>query len=132
MNTKTLANRAIIQVCETCRDKGADGVEIADAGAILAAATILAAQDSDDVLVQRVRCLGNCSRGLSAVIRCDAAWAYVFGSLQAETDGPALVQGAQLLAASSDGLMPWKERPECLKRGLVARIPPAAFSDASQ
>jgi predicted metal-binding protein len=79
-----------------------------------------------DVLIRRVRCLGNCSRGLSAALRRDGAWSYVFGRLQAE-DAASLIDGARLLATSTDGLLPWRERPECLKRGLIARLPPLNF-----
>ncbi|RWE72603.1 MAG: DUF1636 domain-containing protein, partial [Mesorhizobium sp.] len=32
--------------------------------------------------------------------------------------------GAKLFATSTDGLIPWRGRPDSLKRGLVARIPP--------
>ena len=28
---------------------------------------------------------------------------------------------------ASDGLMPWRGRPEILKRGLIARVPPIDF-----
>ena len=50
----------------------------------------------------------------------------------AAADAQALVQGARLLAQSADGLMPWKGRPEALKRGLIARVPPFDFSEQSE
>jgi len=83
--------------------------------------------DGRDVEVQGVRCLGNCNRGLSAAIRRDQAWTYVFGNLDAERDGPTLIAGARLFAESSDGSMPWRGRPDPLKRGLIARVPPLDF-----
>ena len=55
---------------------------------------------------------------------------YVFGDLHAETDAAALVEGARLFARSSDGLMPWRDRPPPLKRGLIARVPPIDHEDA--
>jgi len=79
-----------------------------------------------DVRVEGVRCLANCSRGPSAAIRCDGAWTYVFGHLDECRDGPALVEGARLLAAAADGLLPWRGRPEVLKRAMIARLPPAS------
>jgi predicted metal-binding protein len=75
-----------------------------------------------------VRCLGNCNRGLSAAIRRDNAWTYVFGNLDADSDGPALIAGARLFAEATDGLMPWRGRPDSLKRGLIARVPPSGFA----
>jgi len=135
------AGRATVLVCITCRS-GADPTDAraadtsADAlvadeprpGLILAEATAAAAANASDISVQRVRCLGNCGRGLSAAIRCDNTWTYVFGGLEAPRDGLTLIAGARLLAGAADGIMPWQGRPEPLKRGLIARIPPANFS----
>jgi predicted metal-binding protein len=113
-----------IYVCTTCKRVGeADGEP--RPGALLAAATERAA-DGTNVLVRRLRCLGNCTRGPSAAMRCNGSWTYVFGELDAEC-GPALVAGAQLLAGASDGILPWRERPNVLKRGLISRVPPLDF-----
>jgi len=119
-------------VCITCRaatdPAGEPGDDAPRAGLALAEATAAAASTSD-ISVQRIRCLGNCSRGLSAAIRCDNAWTYVFGGLEPARDGPSLVQGARLLAQAPDGIMPWRGRPESLKRGLIARVPPGNFRE---
>ena len=64
---------------------------------------------------------------LSAAIRRDGAWTYVFGGLDEARDAEALIEGARLFARASDGLMPWRGRPEILKRGLIARVPPIDF-----
>ena len=64
-----------------------------------------------------------------AAMRREGAWTYVFGDLDAARDGAALVEGARLLARSADGLMPWRGRPEPLKRGLIARVPPIEYED---
>ena len=47
----------------------------------------------------------------------------MFGDLATDS-GADLVAGARLFATSTDGLLPWRGRPDSLKRGLVARIPP--------
>ena len=59
-------------------------------------------------------------------------WTYVFGNLDAATDAEALVAGAKLFASSTDGLLPWRGRPDALKRGLIARVPPLNFSEQSE
>jgi len=125
------ARRPTVMVCITCR---ADLTATSDAdaprpGSALADATTLAAANADNISVLRVRCLGNCSRGLSAAIRCEHTWTYVFGGLDPQRDGPSLILGAQLLAQANDGIMPWRGRPESLKRGLIARIPPIDFRE---
>jgi predicted metal-binding protein len=128
------AGRPTVMVCITCRAAtdltAASEDEAPRPGSALAdATTTLAAAGTDDISVLRVRCLGNCGRGLSAAIRCENTWTYIFGGLDPERDGPSLIMGAQLLAQSTDGIMPWRGRPESLKRGLIARIPPINFRE---
>jgi predicted metal-binding protein len=115
-----------VLVCITCR-ASSDPSDSPRKGMVLANATARALGNALDVNVLRVRCLGNCNRGLSAAIRRENAWTYVFGDLDAERDGPNLIAGARLFAESTDGLMPWRGRPEPLKRGLIARMPPLSF-----
>ena len=118
-----------VYVCITCRRAGEPDAEPRP-GALLAEATVRAAQDSG-VTVRRVRCLANCTRGPSAAVRADGAtnsWTYIFGGL--DVDGArALIDGARLLAGAPDGIMPWRGRPEPLKRGLIARVPPLDFTE---
>ena len=129
MTTNSVGCRTTVLVCITCRASTdpIDTLETSRKGLALADATALALGDADDVEVVRVRCLANCSRGLSAAIRKQNAWTYVFGHLDAERDGPTLIAGARLFAGATDGLMPWRGRPDPLKRGLIARVPPANF-----
>lgn len=119
-----------VLVCITCR-AATDAPRSIPRGPDLAAAAQAAVGTSSDVRVVQVRCLANCSRGCSAALRRDGAWTYVFGHLDADRDGPALIEGARLLSCSSDGLLPWRGRPEALKRGLIARVPPIAFEGES-
>jgi predicted metal-binding protein len=121
-----VAEAAIIYVCITCR--GPDGI-VRDPlpGELVAAATRAAARGSG-VEVRPVCCLANCSRGPSAAMRANGSWTYIFGGLDASC-ASALVTGAQMLAAAADGILPWRGRPDVLKRGLVARIPPLGFEE---
>ena len=108
--------------CTTCRRAG-DAEDAPRAGARLAEAAAAAA--ASWVVLRPVECLANCSRGPSAALARPGAWTYVFGWLDPVQGAAALIEGARLLAASSDGLLPWKGRPEALKRGMIARIPPS-------
>ena len=125
-DTQASTDAAIIYVCITCRRAGEPECEPRP-GAILAEATAKAAEGTE-VTVRPVRCLANCTRGASAAMRCNGSWTYVFGQLDVAC-GPALVEGARLLASAPDGLMPWRGRPEALKRGLIARMPPIDFQE---
>jgi predicted metal-binding protein len=119
----------VIYVCITCKRAGEPDSEPRP-GAMLAAATERAA-DGTDVVVRQIRCLANCTRGPSAAMRCNGSWTYLFGGLDAAHAG-ALVEGAKLLAVASDGILPWRGRPEILKRGLLARVPPIDFNEVDQ
>lgn len=61
-------------------------------------------------------------------MRSADGWSYVFGGLTPD-NAEDLISGAKLLAGSADGLMPWRGRPDSLKRGMVARIPPLNFTE---
>jgi len=112
-----------LYICVTCRR--ADAPDEPRPGALLAHATAAAAPGSG-VDVRRVKCLANCTRGASAAMRANGSWTYIFGGLD-PTCGPALIAGAQLLAGAADGILPWRGRPDVLKRGLIARVPPIDF-----
>jgi len=126
VTTNSAADRTTVLVCITCR-ASTDPADSPRKGMALAEATMHALGDADDVNVLHIRCLGNCNRGLSAAIRRENAWTYVFGDLNEERDGPTLIAGARLFAESTDGLMPWRGRAEPLKRGLIARMPPLSY-----
>jgi predicted metal-binding protein len=116
------ASAITIYVCVTCR--GGKPLDLAPVpGETLATATARAAEGTG-IAVRPIRCLANCNRGLSAAVRRDGAWTYVFGDLDPAGGASALIAGAKLYAAAPDGLMPWRGRPDALKRGLVARTPP--------
>ena len=134
------ADAAVIYVCITCRradDPEAEPRHSASTdarkrtlGAILAEATARAAEGTG-IVVRPIRCLANCTRGPSAAMRCNGSWTYVFGGLD-DACGPALVEGARLLASAADGLMPWRGRPDALKRGMIARVPPIDFQGETE
>jgi predicted metal-binding protein len=107
-------------VCSSCRDASGSDAHPRP-GELLARSAREAA--GPGVNVTAVECLGNCKRRLSAAMVLPGAWTYVFGDLSPE-NGPDLIAGAKLLARADDGILPWRGRPDCLKRGLVARIPP--------
>jgi predicted metal-binding protein len=119
-----------IYVCITCK-RAHDPEDGVRPGLLLARATARAAE-STGVTVRQVRCLANCSRACSAAVRRDGAWTYVFGGLEPVRDAEALIDGARLFARAADGLMPWRGRPDILKRGLIARVPPMDFVEETE
>ncbi len=116
----------VVFVCRSCRSEAEPNAEPRPGALLTEAALALGA--SEGVTVRSVNCLANCKRGLSAAMRSTDGWSYMFGGLT-EDDASDLMTGARLLAAAPDGLMPWRGRPDSLKRGLVSRIPPLHFTE---
>ena len=127
-NSANTSAAPTVYVCTTCKRAGEPDSEPRP-GALLAAATERAAAGTE-VDVRRLRCLANCTRGPSAAMRANGSWTYVFGGLDA-TCADALIEGACLLAGAADGILPWRGRPEILKRGLIARVPPIDFFEGT-
>ena len=77
------------------------------------------------VRIAEVECLSNCNRGCSAALTGPGRWSYIYGDLS-EASVDDLLTGAARYAATSDGLVPWRERPTIFRKGVIARIPPFA------
>ena len=116
--------RMTLYVCTTCR---AADAPLGDErpGARLYAA--LAAQvDDPAVTVAPVECLSVCKRVCTVAFAAPGKWTYVYGDLPAESSAETILDGARLYARAKNGLIPWKLRPDALKRGVVSRVPPLA------
>ena len=111
-----------VLVCTTCKRPEMDP-EAERPGAKLFAA-LSAGAVPDGVVVKAVECLSNCSDGCSIVLRGGAQrWTYVYGRF-AESDAALIEDGVARYAATEDGLVPWRERPEHFRKNCIARIPP--------
>ena len=115
-----------IYVCTTC--KLADEVGLAAperAGARLhRALSALASERQSPVAIIPVECLSVCKRACTISFAAPGKWTYVYGDLPADTGAEVILDGAALYTATTDGLIPWKQRPEALKRGVISRVPP--------
>lgn len=111
-----------LHVCITCRANRpvVDG-EIC-AGAQLHDAVRQSAPAG--IAVAPVTCLSACARGCAVAFAGLGRWTYVYGGIAPETDLGPLLEGAALYARAPDGIVPWRDRPELLRRNVIARIPP--------
>ena len=55
-------------------------------------------------------------------------YTFLFGDLQPESGAAALVSFVKSYQKSDYGLVPWRERAEVLRKGMVARVPPMHWS----
>lgn len=115
-----------IHVCTACRRARADlpdgfdqpGIALADA---LSAAL---AKKGSGIPVLPVECLAVCKRPCTLAFAAEGKWTYLIGDLDADSHLDEIVSAARAYAASANGIVPWKERPTCFRKGVVARVPP--------
>lgn len=120
------ARQVVVHVCVTCRHAGATDNKEQRAGAILhrALAEALERPDAPPVRLEAVECLSVCKRPCTVAVSSKGRWTYVYGDLDAATSVETIVQGLRRYSATQDGIVPWRERPEAFRKGVVARIPP--------
>jgi predicted metal-binding protein len=70
-----------------------------------------------------VECLSACNTGCAVSLTKPGGWCYVYGRLTLE-DVPAILEGAGKYAETTDGIVPWRERPTVFRKQSIARIPP--------
>ena len=116
-----MSSQVTIRVCTTCRAEG-EG-EGPRAGARLLAALTQARRDGDP-FVAGVECFSVCKRPCTVSFAAPGAWTYIYGDFPAETDPQEILAAARQFGAAPQGLIPWRERPVSLKKGVVARLPP--------
>ena len=116
-----LSSDVTIRVCTTCRAEGeAEGPR---AGARLYDALCQSRREGDP-RIAGVECFSVCKRPCTISFSAPGAWTYVYGDFAAETDPQEIIAAARQFGAAPQGLIPWKERPTSLKKGVVARLPP--------
>ena len=113
-------------VCSTCKiadevsqdDVPRSGQKLYEALAAASANGQLAGLE-----VKSVECLSNCKRGCTIVLTGGERWTYVYGDLDPQLSLPDVLDGAVRYAQTSDGIVPWRERPHIFRKNCIARIP---------
>ncbi|WP_204115818.1 DUF1636 family protein [Shimia biformata] len=111
-------------VCTTCRAGAPTDQDGPRAGAALFDA-LGNAELPANITLRPVECFSNCDHGCSITLRGgDARWTYVYGRFSGPEDVALVAEGASKYAATTDGLVPWRERPVHFRKNCIARIPP--------
>jgi predicted metal-binding protein len=116
----------IVTVCSTCRREGTSR-EAAE-GAALHACVLAAAADAKGVIVRPSQCLSVCKRVCTVSISGEGRYTYLFGDLDPANDATAVIAMAEACRDAPHGFVPWKARPEAIRKGIVARVPPPGWS----
>ncbi|MFC2969099.1 DUF1636 family protein [Acidimangrovimonas pyrenivorans] len=114
-----------LTICTTCRRvAGGDPEEAAPRPGARLCAAIAERGLPEGVELRTAECLSACSRGCTMALSGPGRWSYVYGSMDPERDAEAILDGAARYAASADGIVPWRERPQIFRKRSIARIPP--------
>lgn len=113
-----MARKNMLVVCTTCRREGTDPLAPSDGTRLSEALAALG------VSHDRQECLSACRRSCVVVFRGAGSWIYVQGDIDPDRhlDDVALMERAY--AATADGVVPWRSRPEVIRKNTIARIPP--------
>jgi predicted metal-binding protein len=118
------AGPVIVSVCVSCKATDGSGVVV---GPDMFNA-VKAALGETEVMVRPVQCLSVCKRPATVAVTSPDGYTFLFGDLQTDSGTAALVSFVQSYQKSDYGLVPWRERAEVLRKGMVARVPPMRWS----
>lgn len=111
-----------LYVCTTCKaDLPVPEGELSTGAKLFAALTAEPAPEG--VRVVGVECLSACSQGAAVGLSAPDRWSYVYGRMT-ESDAAEILTGAEAYAKTTDGLVPWRERPVIFRKQSLARLPP--------
>lgn len=127
---RRVSDAPILDVCVLCRASDWSQSDGARPGAILAEQIdrALAARAMPGAVRRNLRCISQCKRPCAVAFSAPGRFTYLFGDLVALRDAAAVVDAFALYAARSDGFMERFERPEALRAGILARVPPPAWT----
>ena len=116
----------VISICTTCKTQDA-AAELVGPSLLAAVRDVVSPGDSR-IAVRAVQCLGVCKRPTTAAVSGPDRYTFVFADLTPADGAIALRDFALSYARSDYGLVPWRERAQVLRRGMIARIPPTIWS----
>ena len=111
-----------LHVCMTCKA----GAPVQEGAPVMGArlyAALVASEPPAGVRIVPVDCLSACNSGASVALSGAGRWSYVYGRMN-DTDAADILVGAAAYAKTSDGLVPWRERPVIFRKQSLARVPP--------
>ena len=114
-----------LMICVTCQQAttpaGADHLGM---HMYRSAQSAITSRGINNVQLKQVECMSVCKRACTVAVSAPGKWTYIIGDLDAKLHMDDLLSYVEAYAANEYGTPPLKDRPACIKRGTVARIPP--------
>lgn len=119
-----------IFVCTTCASKWENGKRVGESGGEKLLKRLQADfsnwQLNREFVIKPVECMSACSRSCVISFASPSKTTYLFGDISNDLT-PVEVNGvfscAEKYYSHPEGSLPWSERPDPLKKGIIARIP---------
>ncbi|MDH6057630.1 DUF1636 domain-containing protein [Umezakia ovalisporum] len=126
-----------IFVCTTCASKWENGKRVGESGG----EQLLKQLQLDyfnwelntEFVIQPVQCMSACNRSCVVAFASPNKSTYLFGDISSDlstTELAGIFQCAGKYYAHPQGSLPWSERPQPLKKGILASIPPVPVPSA--
>jgi predicted metal-binding protein len=115
---------ATVFVCVSCKVENTNPETRPGRLLLDAVAAALADRGETRIAARPVECLAVCKRPCTVALSAAGKWTYVVGDLTAPANIDDIISAALAFAASDTGIVPWRDRPQSFRRGVVARIPP--------
>jgi predicted metal-binding protein len=109
-------------ICVTCK-----GQDLSPSGQLLFDAVMAGLPVGRGITVTPVACLAVCKRPCTVALTGLGKWTSIVGDLDHETHSDDVIAAALSHASTPDGIIPWRQRPQSFRKGVVARVPPLGF-----
>lgn len=123
---------ATIFVCVSCRRRLGDDEQAFDQPGRSLVEAIEARLQGDGpsrLAVSAVDCLAVCKRPCTVALASAGKWTYLIGDIDPDLHADEIVAAARSFAASENGIVAWRERPQSFRKGVVARVPPLGHKE---
>lgn len=128
-------SKSTLFICKSCNATHSDNVDYdRSAGATLLRQIQTLHQTwihRDELEIQAVGCLWTCDRSCAVAFSAANKATYLFTKVPTNADD-ALLQFGELYLNRNDGDIPWKQFPEALQSGEVAKIPPVFLKNGNE
>ena len=115
-------------VCTSCKRAIEGALEAFDLpGRDFAAALTARLGEDSSIIVEPVECLAVCKRPLTIALSGEGRFMYLIGDLDPALHLDDVASASKAYAATDNGIVPWRERPQTFRKGVIARIPPLGF-----
>ncbi len=129
--TDSLMTHSLL-VCTTCASTWQNGKKVGVSGGEILLKELSQLHQNwkkrSPLEIRAVSCMSACSHACVVTFASQGKYSYLFGDLPSDSENisktaAAIFSCAEMYCDRADGILGWKERPEPLKSGVIARIP---------